>query len=36
MDIKGIGVNTRNWIDCDHIGDYFRVLVNAALSLRVP
>ena len=36
MDIKEVGINTRNWIDLAQDGVYWRDLVNAALSLRVP
>ena len=35
MDPKEIGVNTRNCIDSAQDRDYWRVLVNAALNLRV-
>ena len=34
-DIKEIGVNTRNWIDSAQDGDYWRVLLNAAVDLRI-
>jgi len=36
MDLKEIGINTRNWIDSAQDMDYWRALVNAALNLRVP
>ena len=36
MDIKEIGINTRNWVDSAHDRDYWRALVNVALNLRVP
>ena len=36
MDLKDIGINTRNWVDSAQDMDYWRVLVNAALKLRVP
>jgi hypothetical protein len=36
MDLKEIVINTRNWVDSAKNGDYWRVLVNAALILRVP
>ena len=36
MDLKQVGVNTRNWIDWVQDGDYWRVLLNAALNLQVP
>ena len=31
-----IDVDTMNWVDSAQDGDYWRVLVNAALTLRVP
>ena len=34
MDLKEIGVNTRNWVYLAQDIDYWRVLVNAALNLR--
>ena len=36
MDLKEIGINTRNWVDSAQGKDYWRTLVNAALNLRVP
>ena len=36
MDLVEISVNTRNWIDSTQDTDYWRVLVNAALNLRLP
>jgi hypothetical protein len=36
MDIKEICINTRNWVDSAQDRDYWRILVNAALNLRVP
>ena len=36
MDLKEVGVNTRNWVDSAQVRDYWRVLVNAALNLRAP
>ena len=35
MDLKEIGINTRNCVDSPQDRDYWRVLVNAALNLRV-
>ena len=36
MYLKEIGINTRNWVDSAHDGDYWRVLVNATWNLWVP
>jgi hypothetical protein len=36
MDLKEIGINTRNWVDSAEDRDYLRALVNAALNIRVP
>ena len=36
MDLKEIGINTRNWVDSAQNRDYWKALVNAALNLRVP
>ena len=36
MDIKGIGINTRNWVDSAQNRDYWRALVNVTLNLWVP
>ena len=30
MDLKGIGINGRNWADLAHDRDYWRILVNAS------
>ena len=35
MDLKEIGMNTRNWVDSAQDRDYWRALVNAALDLCV-
>jgi hypothetical protein len=35
-DLKEIGINTRNWVVSAEHRDYWRILVNAALNLRVP
>ena len=36
MDLKEIGIITRNWVDSDQDRDYWRALVNAEFNLRVP
>ena len=36
IDLKGMGVNTRNWADSAQDRSYWRALVNAALNLLVP
>ena len=36
MDLKEIGINTKNWVDSAQDKDYWRVLVNEAWYLRVP
>ena len=36
MDLKEIGVNTRKWVDSAQDRDFWRVLVNVVLNLRVP
>ena len=36
MDLKEIGISTRNWVDLAQDRDCWRALVNAALNLRVP
>ena len=36
MDIKEIGISMRNWVDSAKDRDYWRVLVNAVLNLRIP
>ena len=35
MDLKEIGISTRNWIDLAQDRDYWRVLVNAVLEVGV-
>ena len=35
MDLKEIGINTRNWVYSAQDRDYWRALVNVALNLRV-
>ena len=36
MELEEIGINAGNWVDSDQDRDYWRALVNAALTLRVP
>ena len=36
MDLEEIDINMRNWVDSAQDRDYWRVLGNAALDLRVP
>ena len=36
MDLKEIGINTRNWGDSAQDRDYWKVLANATLNLWVP
>ena len=36
MNLKEIGIETRNWVDCVQDREYWRALVNVALNLRVP
>ena len=36
MDLKEIGINTRNWVDSAQDRDYWRALMNAALNLWAP
>ena len=36
MDLKEIGINTRNWVDLAQDRDYWRALENTALNLGVP
>ena len=36
IDLKEIGINTRNWVDSAQDSDYWRALVNATLILWVP
>ena len=35
IDLKEIGINTRNWVDSTQDRDYLRALVNVALNFRV-
>ena len=36
MNIKEIGIDTRNWVDSAQDRGYWRALVNLVLSLRIP
>ena len=36
MYLEEIAINAENWVDSAQDRDYFKVLVNAALNLRVP
>ena len=36
MDLKEIGISTRNWVDSTKVSNYWRTFVNAVLNLRVP
>jgi hypothetical protein len=36
MNLKEIGIDTRNWTDLAPDKGYWRALVNEALTLRVP
>ena len=36
MDLEEIGINAGNWVDSAQDGNYWTVLVNAALNLRIP
>ena len=35
MNLKEIGINTRNWVDSTQDRDYWKALLNATLNLRV-
>ena len=35
LDLKEIGINTRNWVDSPQDRDYWRNLLNTILNLRV-
>ena len=36
MDLKGIGIDTENWVDSAEDRDYCRALVNVTLNPQVP
>ena len=36
MDLEEIGFNVGNWVDSAQDRNYWRAIVNAALTLRVP
>ena len=36
MDLKEIGINSRNWVGSTQDRDYRRAFVNAAMKLMVP
>ena len=36
MELEEIGIKAGNWVDQAQDRDYWRVLVNAALDIRVP
>ena len=36
MDLKEMGINTRDWIDSAQNRDYWTAFVNTAMNLRVP
>jgi hypothetical protein len=36
MDLKEIGISTRNWVESAQERDNWRALVNEALNLRLP
>ena len=36
MDLKEIGIHTRNWVNSAQDRDYWRALVNATLNLPAP
>jgi hypothetical protein len=35
MDLKEIGMNTRDWVDSAHGSDYWKTLVTEKMNLRV-
>ena len=36
INLKGIDINTSNWVDSAQDRGYWRALVSAGLNLRVP
>ena len=36
MNLKEIGINTRNWVNSTQDRNYWKVIVNKALNLQVP
>ena len=36
MDLKEIGISTKNWVDLVQDRDYWKALMNAELNLWVP
>ena len=36
MDLKEMGISTRNWTDSTEDRDFLRALINVELNLRVP
>jgi hypothetical protein len=36
MDLKEMGINTRDWVDSAQGRDYWRALMNSTLNLQVP
>ena len=36
MDFEEMGINAGNWVDSAQDMNYWRVVVNVALNLRVP
>ena len=36
MDLKEVGISTKNWVDSTQDRDYWRDLGNVALNLQVP
>ena len=36
MDLKEVGINTRNWVYSAQDRDYWSALVNVVMNLQVP